>query len=370
MKQIIIIGGGIAGLTSCIQLAMAGLHCTVIEKKSYPFHRVCGEYISNEARPFLSSLNIYPEEFSPSVIKRFQLSSTTGRSSILPLNLGGFGISRYTFDQYLFKKATDLGVVFRLNTEVEDVKFIKEKFEVYTKGLKLDADVVMGSFGKRSRLDVRLERTFIQKKSPFVGVKYHIRTNHSKDLIALHNFTGGYCGISNIEDDKTNLCYLSHRDNLKKYGSVDELEKYVLFKNPLLKGIFENSQFLFNNPEVINEISFETKQPIENHMLMTGDAAGMITPLCGNGMAMAIHSGKIACTQVIRFCRDKNFTRALMEKTYEQQWNKTFAGRLWKGRQIQRLFGNETASNFAVGVAIRSNLIAQIIIRNTHGEIF
>jgi flavin-dependent dehydrogenase len=342
----------------------------VIEKKSYPFHRVCGEYISNEAVPFLKSLDLFPQEYEPSLINRFQLSSVSGRNCILPLDLGGFGISRYTFDYYLYQKAKSLGVEFLLNTEVENLHFVDEKFSVITKSKTITADVVIGAFGKRSKLDIQLTRSFIQKRSPYVGIKYHLKTDHPSDLIALHNFEGGYCGMSNIEDQKTNLCYLTHRDNVKKFGSVEEMEKEVLFKNPHLKKIFTESEFLFTKPEVINEISFETKVPVENHILMAGDAAGMITPLCGNGMAMAMHASKIASELIIQFCKGDGFSRPELERKYTQQWKHAFSQRLWNGRQVQRLFGSELASNMAVNLAIYSRPIANTIIRNTHGEAF
>jgi flavin-dependent dehydrogenase len=370
LNKTIIIGGGLAGLLSSIQLIKAGVPCILIEKKSYPFHRVCGEYISNEAVPFLKSLNLFPDEFNPTSITRFQLSSISGRNCILPLDLGGFGISRYAFDYFLFQKARSLGVEFLLDTEVENLHFQNEKFLVVTKEKDFEAEVVIGSFGKRSKLDIQLNRDFIQKRSPFVGVKYHLKTDHPADLIALHNFEGGYCGMSNIEDEKTNLCYLTHRNNIKKFGNIQEMERQVTHKNPLLKKIFTQSEFLFTKPEVINEISFETKAPVENHVLMAGDAAGMITPLCGNGMAMAMHSSKIASELIIRFFREPAFSRIALEKQYTKEWTRAFSQRLWNGRQVQRLFGSKTASNIAVNLAIYSRPIANAIIRNTHGDTF
>src|SRR5690349_8430248 len=105
MKSVIVIGGGMAGLVTSYRLALAGIPCIIIEKKTYPFHRVCGEYISNETLPFLKSLDLFPEEFNPPLLKRFQLSAVNGKSTILPLDLGGFGISRYTYDNFLFQKA-------------------------------------------------------------------------------------------------------------------------------------------------------------------------------------------------------------------------------------------------------------------------
>jgi flavin-dependent dehydrogenase len=369
VKKTIIAGGGLAGLVAANILARAGIACLVVEKREYPFHRVCGEYISNETVPFLKSLELFPDAFSPSQIKRFQLTSVNGKLAELTLRLGGFGISRYSFDEFLYQKAKSNGVEFLMNTEVESIRYADNNFEIETSQQHLNADVVIGAFGKRSKLDVVLNREFIRQRSPYVGVKYHIRTNHPSDIIALHNFKDGYCGISNIEDEKSCLCYLTHRDNLKAFGSIKRMEENVLFKNPFIKSIFSDSDFLFDKPETINEISFSTKKPIENHILMFGDAAGMITPLCGNGMAMAIHSAKIGCELVMDFCNGK-ISREEMEKYYLLQWNSKFANRLWAGRQIQKLFGSVRASDFAVNLAQHGKPVARFLISKTHGEPF
>lgn len=214
MKQVAIIGGGIGGLIASIELAKNDIPCILFEKKTYPFHRVCGEYVSNEALPFLKQQGLFPEELNLPAISRFQLSAANGKSAILPLDLGGFGISRYTYDHFLSQKARQAGVRLFENCEVDQITFTDNRFLIKTNFNQYEADVVLGSFGKRSRLDVQLNRGFTKKRSPYVGVKYHIKTNYPYDLIALHNFNGGYLGISNIEAGKTNFCYLVHRDRL------------------------------------------------------------------------------------------------------------------------------------------------------------
>jgi flavin-dependent dehydrogenase len=147
------------------------------------------------------------------------------------------------------------------------------------------------------------------------------------------------------------------------------MEEEVLFKNPFLKSIFENSQFLYPRPEVINEISFATKAAMDNHVLMIGDSAGMITPLCGNGMALAIHSAKIATELVSKYTGGK-ISREELEKRYVQQWKALFATRLWIGRQVQLLFGAEWTSNLAVNLMRNSAPLANLIVRSTHGKAF
>jgi len=364
-----VVGGGLAGLISATLLSRKGYSVTLFERKQYPFQRVCGEYISNETLPFLKKNGLFPEEFSPENITTLQLTSVNGKSAEISLDMGGFGISRYTFDHFLYRKALDAGVTIHCNTSVENIEFRDDDFILKTSGGENHAKLVIGAYGKRSKLDHTFNREFIRRRSPYLGVKYHVRIDHQPGLIALHNFKDGYCGISNVEDGKTNLCYLSHRDNMKKYGSIRDMEQGLLSKNPFLHSIFRNAMFLNDTPEVINEISFETKKPVEHHVLMTGDAAGMITPLCGNGMAMAIRSAKIVAEWSDKFMR-KEITREALERSYEKEWTREFAGRLWTGRQVQRLFGGEGTSNFAVNLAKHVKPVANFLVRQTHGGIF
>lgn len=370
LKEITIIGGGLAGLVSSILLQRKGYEVNLYEKKQFPFHRVCGEYISDEVRPFLERNGLFPDGFQPSQIRTFQFSSVKGRSFELPLDLGGFGISRFTLDEFLYHLALKTGVNVVTKATVTDVQFTSDCFSVKTGTESFESKIVIGAYGKKSTLDNKLKRGFTHKRAPFIGVKYHIKTDYPKDKVALHNFKSGYCGISAIEDDKYNLCYLGSREMLKKYGSIDSMEDALVKQNPFLREIFNNSDFLFDKPEVINEFSFAPKTAVENHILMTGDSAGLITPLCGNGMAMAIHSAKI-----VSDCIEKHFTknqlnRQALEKEYTRSWNETFKKRLRVGRRTQALFGSSLTSEMAVSLMRNSSFFAYQIMKNTHGQPF
>lgn len=371
MKDIIIIGGGLAGLINAMQLAKAGMTVSLYEKKIYPFHKVCGEYVSNETLPFLNSIGVSPEALQASQIRRLMVTSSKGASLEIPLEMGGFGLSRFTLDHYLYTKAKELGVTFFLNTPVVDVKFIDNNFLVILPDGSVDESrLVIGSYGKRASLDRQLKRAFFNKRSPYIGVKYHIRIDHPDDLIALHNFKDGYCGIVKIEEEKFCLCYLTTRENLRTCKDIPDMEKALLYHNSHLKKIFESAEFLYEKPEVINEISFETKEPVENHILMCGDAAGMITPLCGNGMAMAIHSAKILSELIIQNYQGNNFNREKLEEEYTRDWNKIFKKRLETGRAVQKLFGNERTTDLSIRMLKLSPPLMRWLIRQTHGEEF
>jgi menaquinone-9 beta-reductase len=369
-----VIGGGLAGLSLSILLSKAGYKTILFEKEKYPFHKVCGEYISLESWSFIEDLGLHLTQLNLPIIKKLMVSSPDGNFINANLDLGGFGISRYFLDNKLKEIAVENGVIVYEETKVNEVIFNEGKFTVKYNGGEISSLVVAASFGKRSNLDVKWKRSFIKQKNSklnnYIGVKYHIKNQFADDTIALHNFKNGYCGISKVEEDKYCLCYLTTAQNLKDHhNSIREMEEKVLFENPFLKKIFSESTFLFKQPITISQISFDKKSQIENHVLFLGDAAGMITPLCGNGMSMAFHAANIAFENIHSFLQG-NVSREEMEKRYSNQWQQHFAKRLRNGRLIQRLFGKEKLTNIFIKTIKPFPFIISKMIKGTHGKEF
>ena len=366
--DVLIIGGGLAGLVSAIHLSKAGLSVVLIEKNEYPKHKVCGEYISNEVLPYLQWLGADPLTTGAKKIERFLLSTTTGKTTETKLPLGGFGVSRYTLDHFLMQKAMQLNCSV-VQDQVNSVRFENDQFIVETKdGPVFSAKMVIGAFGKRSNLDIKLDREFIKNRAPFLAVKTHLKGEFPDDLVSLHNFHGGYCGVSQVENGNLNVCYLANFATFQKYKNIDSYQKEVLYKNPHLKKVFENSTPVFEEPLTISQISFFNKTTVDNHMLMCGDAAGMIHPLCGNGMAMAIHSAKIASELLIGFFNKQIASRQDLETAYRNQWNREFSSRLRMGRILQAFFGKDNLARVIMYGLTHIPGVLPTIIRQTHGK--
>jgi flavin-dependent dehydrogenase len=120
--DVVIIGGGLAGLTSAIHLSKFGLKVTLIEKNEYPKHKVCGEYVSNEVLPYYQWLGLEISVLKPSTISKVAFSTAKGKMISGDLLLGGFGISRFELDHYLFEKAIENGCQIIQDT-VSDIQF-------------------------------------------------------------------------------------------------------------------------------------------------------------------------------------------------------------------------------------------------------
>jgi menaquinone-9 beta-reductase len=364
-RNVIIIGGGLAGLTSAIHLCRKGLQVTLIEKHGYPRHKVCGEYISNEVLPYLKWLGADPAALQPAVINRVRISTANGKYTEAALPLGGFGVSRYALDYYLMQIAVDNGCKV-LEDTVTDVAFSNDTFRVYTSdhGI-LQAGFVLGAYGKRAALDQQLERDFATQRSPWLAVKAHFEGDFPDGLVALHNFKGGYCGISKVEHGILNICYLVSYASFKQHKDIQTHREEVMYQNPHLQHVFENSRQLFDKPLTISQVSFAAKQQVDRHILMTGDTAGLIHPLCGNGMAMAIHSAKIAAEQVLTY----NGSRPQLEQQYAHAWKQAFGGRMQAGRLLSAAFARERLSALMMNAVQLCPPLLPVMIRQTHGKL-
>ena len=372
MARIVIVGAGLAGLSCALLLNRNGYEVTVIEKNDFPFHKVCGEYISNEVLPYLQSFGIDVHELYPSKLTRLKITSLSGRQLSVPLDLGGVGLSRFKYDNLLYEHALRSGIIFKTRTKVHSIQFRDNEFEVLSGGSEvISCDLVIGAFGKRSNLDQKLKRSFFYRRSPFMAVKYHLAAQFDEDLIELDLFRGGYSGICKIEEEMYSLCYLLNNDVLRRHQTIAEVERRVLFENESIRRHFKEGQII-GRARVINEISFERKPVVEGHILCCGDAAGMISPFCGNGMAMAIHAGKILGECISRhLAKDRWLVRRdLLEQNYRREWNAQFLLRLGTGRVIQKTFLHPFLTEVCLTSLRALPLLGRRVLKKTHGNPF
>lgn len=368
-----IAGGGLGGLALAILSARAGFRTVLIEKHHYPLHRVCGEYIAMESWDFLEQLGLPLKEMHLPRIEKLQLSSPSGRLLTQPLAPGGFGISRFQLDARLAAIARDAGVEILENTRVTDIHRTEKQFKLQVAKESIMAKMAVGAFGKRSNLDIKWNRPFVGEKSGahenYIGIKYHIEIDHPKDLIGLHLFENGYCGLSAVEDNRYCLCYLTRASQLRKYGSISVMEQELLSQNPVLKTILKQSVYRYKVPETISQISFKRKSQTEREVILIGDAAGLITPLCGNGMSMALRSAKMAFELISPFLRNE-ISSEYLHNQYAKAWNKEFGHRLRIGRLIQRWIDGPQRAEFIMRIFQNFPVLLEKLIANTHGKSF
>ncbi|MFN8672820.1 MAG: NAD(P)/FAD-dependent oxidoreductase [Candidatus Sericytochromatia bacterium] len=363
-----IIGGGLAGLTLSIQLAKIGYKVVIFERHKYPFHKVCGEYISNESYDFLERIGLNLKALNLPDINEVRITSPRGFFLQEKLDLGGFGISRYKLDSELANIAKNLNVEVLDGVKVNDIT----KENLYTivtnqseSENKFRAKIVCGAFGKYTPAFID-----VKNEGKFIGVKYHLKANFPDNLIELNNFEDGYCGISKIEDDKYCMCYLTTTDNLKNNNNdIKKMEQKILYKNKNLKKYFNESTFLYEKPVTISQIYFGIRKVNDYNILLLGDALGCIAPLFGNGMSIAMRTS-FELSKILDKYFKNNITIEDLYNEYQTIYDKYFTNRIKRSIFLQNMFGNGLITDFTIGLLSKTKFITKKLIENSHGDIF
>jgi menaquinone-9 beta-reductase len=338
----VIVGAGIAGCAAAAALARRGHAVLMLEADRYPVHKMCGEFLSPESSRLLRDLGIDGEvEASGAVpIREVAITAPSGATWRAPLPRPGIGVSRWTLDPLLFGAATAAGAEGLQGAKVSAVEGkigdgFRVAFAVGGEPREARSRLVFGAYGKRSRMDRVLDRDLGGARHAFVAFKAHHSGLDLGDRVELHAFTGGYCGMSHVERGLVNVCLVARTDTLRASGRTFEaMRDGVMRENPALAARFDRLKIATDRVVSASQIPFVEKGPVARGVLMVGDTAGMIAPLCGDGMAMALCSAEIAAGLADRYLRGASSGEDLAAD-YTRAWRRRFSARLRLGRLLQ-----------------------------------
>ena len=348
MFDVAVVGGGLAGCHAAITLAQRNHRVVLLEANPYPHPKVCGEFLSPECASLFGESGFLHElqQLNPVTIRTLRITAPNGDSWRTEFPAPAFGISRYTLDAALATYAQHQGVEVRDGVRVTEITGnLRDCFSITARTAEgtqtFQAAAVIGAQGKRSNLDRRLKRAFLNQPQPYVALKRHFKGPPLFNHIDLHVFRGGYCGMSQVEGGVTNVCLLVRQEifqnALKDSDSgVEGFIRWIGAENTHLRNWLAQATPVYPEWLSIGQVPFVSKSSVEGDVLLAGDAAGMVAPLAGDGMAMALHSGKLAARMIDRYLAAE-LTALELKKEYTRIWNATFRSRLRLGRVLQSI---------------------------------
>lgn len=363
--DVIVVGAGLAGCSAAIQLACEGWSVLLLEQQRYPTHKLCGEFLSVEVSENFARLGVLEtvQQVGAQPIDRTLVTTSAGATFEQTLPGTALGLSRYRLDLILFDRAAAVGASCHDGTSVRQIEGnFKHGFSVSTNQGTFQSRAVLAAYGKRSSLDTH--RPFVRHPSPWVAFKAHCSGLDLSGVIELHAFPGGYCGLSAIETGQVNLCWIGHRQILT--SSKDQNLPEPLYANPFLRERLSHLTYDHTQKHRLRQISFALKGNFDGDICMIGDTAGMITPLCGDGMAMALRTADIAVPLLADYLRG-DVSATSFKRQYQMCWQSEFQHRLQLGRWLHSGFIQPQLAQFGVSLCRTFPTMANWVIQNTRG---
>jgi flavin-dependent dehydrogenase len=290
---------------------------------------------------------------APALIDTACLTSPGGAAWETRLPASAWGLTRRALDAALAERARKAGVDLREGVTVSGIEgSLQDGFRVKLATREagrgpVRARAVIAAHGKRASLDRVLDRRFLARPQPFLALKRHFHGPPLPGRIELHTFPGGYCGMSALEgaaggsEGAVNVCLLAHTSAWQRAGvkgphAAEAFIEWIRTKNPRLEAWLSRATPLGSRWLSIAQVPFGPKRAVVGEVLMAGDAAGLVAPLAGDGIAMALRGGQLAAEHTRRFLRGER-PPAAMTAQYALAWQQEFGGRVRVGRLAQAL---------------------------------
>jgi len=316
--DVIIAGAGPAGASAAIHLARNDVRVLLVEQKKFPRAKLCGEFISPECRRHFEALGVADAmtNSAPASITETVFYSSRGQHVTIPSSwFGGpaaLGLSRAVMDEVLLRRAQQCGVEVIEGATITEP--ILDKDIVRGVKLKLNGDeqqhtaaLTIDATG-RARILTRKLYSQPKSKAKLIAFKVHLRnTRVAAGACEIYFYRDGYGGLSSVEGDISNLCFIISAEQVKRlHSDPDRVMREMVMKNRRARYTLEHaeteSEWLSASWE-----RFGRQQPSPaKGLLAIGDSAAFIDPFTGSGMLMAFESGELVADTINRHRNDLN----------------------------------------------------------------
>jgi 2-polyprenyl-6-methoxyphenol hydroxylase-like FAD-dependent oxidoreductase len=360
--DVLVIGAGPAGAATAILLKLAGWEVILVEKSTYPRHKVCGECLSAASLALLDQLGVGVVVQNRAGPELHQVGWMSGASTLIanlpPCTDGpyryGRALGRDQLDAILVNRASELGVILMQPGKVRSVRGEPGHFECdvqlgtprcappggspesVIRHVRIVVDA-HGSWETGPEDGTRLTSRIPRHGSDLFGFKASfVNAIIPQGLLPVLSFRGGYGGLVMAEDRRLTLAGCIRRDILAGWrGQLPGTSAGAAFEQYLrasccgvreaLAGALRSEPWLSIGP-LRPRIRLKKSQ----RLFSVGNAAGETHPLIGEGMSMALQSAFLLAGYLIKqpACAI-DATRALeIHRTYGSAWRRAFAIRL------------------------------------------
>jgi geranylgeranyl reductase family protein len=306
MNDLLVIGGGPAGATCARRAALKGLDVTLIEKQLYPRPKPCGGALSPRV---VSALDFDISHLIKNKFSSVKVHRPSGKVTTLTRdNLEAHLIQRIDFDSHLIDKAREAGAEIVTENEIVGIEQLRSGVRALGVGDSYKARFLVGADGVNG---ISAEQLGIRRRwSPdnvAVCINAEVKLDSGQEspnsfIDIFYGFVEWGYGWFFPKADGANIglgCRMDKAEGLR--------DKWGLFLSELAKA-----------KEIPSDISATTSarvpfgglpgRIIGRRSMLIGDAAGLGSPVSGEGISFAIESGIIAADVAVEAVQTKTPT--------------------------------------------------------------
>lgn len=326
VRDLVVVGGGPVGLVAAIEARLAGLRVVVVEPRTTPVDKACGEGLMPGALAALRRLGVDPAGHP---ITGVAYSSADGarRAEHAFASGAGRGVRRTVLQEALAARAAALGVrvvpgrVRELTQDGASVRLVLDDAGAGQRQNRLDARWVLAADGLHSTVR-RLLGVAVSSDGRRYGVRRHAACAPWSSRIEVHWGSRVEAYVTPVAPDEVGVAVLGPR------GADLHLEA-ALAQLPALRDRLAGASWV-SAERGAGPLRQRVGARVHERVLLVGDAAGYVDALTGEGLAVGAATARAAVAAVVAAERCTTPAAAVEAlAAYEGEWRRLTRSYRW-----------------------------------------
>ncbi len=308
--DLVIVGAGPAGCAAAISAVRAGLRIVVVDRAEFPRDKTCGDGLTTNALRIIESLGLgladlrADDDLGYLGVRNVGIVSPTGRRVDLRLpDRGEYAavISRRRLDAALLATTRETGAEVRTGCEVVGVRHVDDDVVLaFDGGEEIRAGNVVAADGHWSTVRKLVRPTH----APYLGEWHAVRQyHHNVDTDRLwvlfeRDLLPGYAWVFPLPGGHANVGYGVLRRQGRSGKELKALWPDLVSRSSLREVLGPAAEPVEAVRAWPIPTRYDPRALATGRVLFAGDAAAVVDPMTGEGIAQAMETGILAAEAI------------------------------------------------------------------------
>jgi flavin-dependent dehydrogenase len=273
-SDVLVVGGGPAGMASAIAAAQQGLPVTVLDSRKPPIDKPCGEGLLPEAVAALGKLGVCLDESVAFPFRGIRFCDDESSATARIMRGQAFGVRRTKLHEKLVARAKSLGVSFLWNTRV--LRF--EPGWIETDREAIGYTWLVGADGQNSLTRARTGMGDLRYRRSRFGFRRHYRVTPWTDVVEVH--WGERCEmfVTPTAPDEVCIALITSDPRLRIEQALEMF--------PEVAARLRHATTVMREGGAITALGC-AREVVRGNVALVGDASCAIDGIAGQGLSLA-----------------------------------------------------------------------------------